>query len=185
MINVQELAIPDVKLLMPTVHRDDRGYVTEIVHEKQLEELGLAIKLVQENQSRSTHKFTVRGLHFQKPPNAQAKFVRILHGRALDVVVDLRPRSKTYGRHVAVMLSEDEIAQLFVPAGFAHGFCTLADDTVILYKMSSFYAPASEGGVLWNDPDLGIDWPVKEGEAILSGKDVKLPRFKDLAPIEW
>jgi dTDP-4-dehydrorhamnose 3,5-epimerase len=185
MINVKELGIPEVKLLMPVVHRDDRGYVTEIVHERQLEELGLAVKLVQENQSLSTRKNTVRGLHCQRPPYAQAKFVRVLRGRALDVAVDVRPNSPTFGKHIAVELSEDEVAQLFIPAGFAHGFCTLTDNTVILYKMSQFYAPGSEVGFLWNDPDIGIKWPVGPTEAILSGKDEKLPRLKDVPPIAW
>jgi dTDP-4-dehydrorhamnose 3,5-epimerase len=185
MINIETLAIPDVKLLKPKLHQDDRGYVTEIVHEKQMQELGLPIKFMQENQSYSHRKNTVRGLHFQRAPNAQAKLVRALRGKAYDVAVDVRPNSPTYGKHIAVVLSADEVAQLFIPAGFAHGFCTLEDDTVILYKMSHFYTPGSEGGFLWNDADVGIDWPVKAGEAILSGRDEKLPRFKDLPPLEW
>jgi dTDP-4-dehydrorhamnose 3,5-epimerase len=185
MINVKELAIPEVKLLMPIVHRDNRGYVAEIVHEKALQELGLDVRLVQENQSLSLKKNTVRGMHCQRPPQAQAKFVRVLRGKALDVAVDIRPRSPTFGKHVAVELSEDEVAQLFIPAGFAHGFCTLTDNTVVLYKMSQFYAPGNEVGFIWNDPDIGIKWPVDAKDAILSGKDEKLPRFKDIAPIEW
>ncbi len=160
MINVKELAIPDVKLLMPKLFHDDRGYVTEIVHEKQMVELGLPISFMQENQSMSFRKNTVRGLHFQKPPHAQAKLVRVVRGKALDVAVDVRPDSPTYGKHASSILSEDEVVQMFIPPGFLHGFCTLADDTVMLYKMSSLYAPASEGGILWNDPALGIDWPV-------------------------
>jgi dTDP-4-dehydrorhamnose 3,5-epimerase len=186
MINVRELAIPAVKLLMPKLHRDDRGYVAEVIHERQMQEmLGIDIEFMQENQSFSTRANTVRGLHFQKPPHAQAKLVRVLRGKVLDVAVDIRPGSPTYGKHVAQLLTGDELTQMFIPGGFAHGFCTLEDDTVMLYKMSSFYAPGSEGGVLWNDPALGIDWPVKPDDAILSGKDEKLPLLKDLAPIAW
>lgn len=185
MITVQELTIPEVKILRPKVHRDDRGYVTEIVHEKDLQTLGLPIRFVQENQSLSRQKGTVRGLHFQKPPDAQAKLVRVLRGKIFDVAVDVRPHSATYGKHVTAILSEDDVAQMFIPAGFAHGFCTLTEDTVMLYKMSAFYAPSSEGGVLWNDPALGIDWPIDPAQAVLSGKDVKLPLFKDLPPLAW
>jgi len=181
MLSIKELEIPDVKLLMPKQHLDDRGYVTEIVHDRALQELGLAVRFVQENQSLSHRKHTVRGLHFQRPPQAQAKLVRVLRGAVFDVAVDLRLQSPTYGKHAATILSGDEVAQLFIPAGFAHGFCTLEDETVILYKMSHFYAPGSEGGLLWNDPDLGIAWPVTEEQAILSGRDEKLPRLKELA----
>ena len=185
MIAVQELAIPDVKLLRPKVHQDDRGYVTEIAHEKELQDLGINLRFVQENQSLSRLAGTVRGLHFQKPPHAQAKFIRVLKGKIFDVAVDVRPRSPTYGKHVSVVLPEDEIAQLYIPPGFAHGFCTLTNDTVILYKMSAFYAPGNEGGVLWNDPEIAIPWPIDHAKAVLSGKDEKLPLFKDLPPIEW
>ncbi len=185
MIAVQELEIPDVKLLRPKVHQDDRGYVTEIAHEKEMQELGLPVRFVQENQSLSRFVGTVRGLHFQKPPDAQAKLIRVLKGKIFDVAVDLRPKSPSFGRHVSAILSDDDIAQLYIPPGFAHGFCTLTGDTVILYKMSSFYAPASEGGVLWNDPDLAIPWPVDPAKAILSGKDEKQSPFRDLPPLEW
>src|SRR5579862_7752386 len=179
MVTVKELAIPDVKLLTPKLHQDDRGYVTEIVHEKQMQELGLPVEFMQENQSMSRYKNTVRGLHGQKPPHAQAKLVRVLRGKIFDVAVDVRPGSKTYGKHVSAVLSEDEVAQMFIPIGFLHGFCTLEDNTVVLYKMSDVYAPGSEIGVVWNDPDLKIDWPVDPAQAILSGKDEKLPHFKD------
>ncbi len=185
MTTVIDLAIPDVKLLKPKLHRDDRGYVTEIVHEKQMQELGLPIRFMQENQSMSARRNTVRGMHSQKPPHAQAKLVRVLRGRILDVVVDVRPDSPTYGKHIGIELGSEEVEQLFVPVGFLHGFCTLEDHTVVLYKMSNLYAPGSEVGVVWNDPDLGIAWPVQPGQAILSGKDEKLPRFKDFPRIEW
>jgi dTDP-4-dehydrorhamnose 3,5-epimerase len=185
MTTVIELAIPDVKVLKPKLYHDDRGYVTEIVHEKQMQELGLPIKFMQENQSMSLRRNTVRGLHGQKPPHVQAKLVRVLAGRIWDVAVDARPRSPTYGKHVGVELSADDVAQLYVPAGFLHGFCTLENNTVVLYKMSSLYAPGSEIGVVWNDPDLGIAWPVQRDQVILSGKDEKLLSFKDFPKIDW
>ncbi|MFY9286988.1 MAG: dTDP-4-dehydrorhamnose 3,5-epimerase [Alphaproteobacteria bacterium] len=185
MITVKELAIPDVKLLMPKLHQDDRGYVTEIVHEKQMNDLGLPIQFMQENQSMSKFKNTVRGLHSQRPPHAQAKLVRVLRGAIFDVAVDVRPGSKTYGKHVTATLTQDDVTQMFIPAGFLHGFCTLTDNTVVLYKMSSLYAPGSELGVIWNDPDLGINWPLKAEEAYLSGKDEKLGLFKDFPRIDW
>ena len=117
--------------------------------------------------------------------NAQGKLVRVVKGAIWDVAVDVRPNSPTYGKHATAILSGDEVAQMFIPAGFLHGFCTLADDTVVLYKMSNFYTPGSEVGVIWNDPALGIKWPVTAAEAILSGKDEKLPLFKDLPRFEW
>lgn len=185
MITVKELAIPDVKLLMPKLHKDDRGYVTEIVHEKQMAEVGLPIKFMQENQSMSLHKNTVRGMHSQQPPHAQAKLVRVLRGKIFDVAVDVRFGSKTYGQHVSAVLSSEDVTQMFVPVGFLHGFCTLEDNTVVLYKMSDFYAPGNEVGAIWNDPDLNIQWPIDASKAILSGKDEKLPAFKDFPRIEW
>lgn len=184
MIAVKTLAIPDVKLLMPQLHEDNRGYVAEIVHEKQMQALGLHYKVMQENQSLSRHKNTVRGMHFQRPPYAQVKLVRVLRGAIYDVALDCRRTSPTYGKHVGVTLSEHEVAQLYIPIGFAHGFCTLEDNTVVLYKMSSPYAPGSEVGVMWNDPEINIQWPLS-GAPILSGKDEKLPRFRDLPPLEW
>ncbi len=185
MLTAKELAIPDVKLLMPKMHRDDRGYVAEITHEKELLELGLP-RFVQENQSLSLEKNVVRGLHSQKPPHAQAKLVRVLSGKIFDVAVDMRPKSKTFGQYVSATLSaEGDITQMYVPVGFLHGFCTLEPNTVVLYKMSNFYAPGSEVGIMWNDPKLKIKWPIKESDAILSGKDAKLSNFKDFPRIDW
>ncbi|HEU0117493.1 MAG TPA: dTDP-4-dehydrorhamnose 3,5-epimerase [Alphaproteobacteria bacterium] len=185
MITVKELAIPAVKLLSPKLHHDDRGYVTEIVHERQMQDLGIPIKFMQENQTMTLRKNTVRGLHAQRPPNAQAKFVRVLRGKIFDVAVDVRAGSPTYGQHVSATLSEDEVTQMFIPTGFLHGFCTLTDNTVVLYKMSSLYTPGSEVGALWNDPDLKIQWPVDAANVILSGKDEKLPHFKDFPRLDW
>ena len=185
MITIKELAIPDVKVLTPKLHQDDRGYVTEIVNEKRIQELGLTVQFMQENQTMTLKKHTVRGLHCQKSPHAQAKLVRVLRGKILDVAVDIRPNSKTFGQHVSEILSEDEVCQMFVPIGFLHGFCTLEDNTVVLYKMSNLYAPESEVGVIWDDPALKIKWPVSSSDATVSPKDKKLLAFKDLPPIHW
>jgi dTDP-4-dehydrorhamnose 3,5-epimerase len=184
-MKIKDLEIPEVKLLLPEQHNDSRGYVAEILQEERLRNLGLPIHFVQENQSLSLKKHTIRGLHFQKPPAAQAKLLRLLRGKAFEVVLDVRPHSPTFGRHVTTILSSDELTQLFIPAGFAHGFCALEDHTVILYKMSHRYEPACESGVLWNDPALAIDWPVPSHGAILSLRDANLPCLKDLSLIEW
>jgi dTDP-4-dehydrorhamnose 3,5-epimerase len=184
MIAVQELTLPEVKLLRPKVFRDERGTMTEIMQENRLQALGLP-RFVQENQSLSLRTGTVRGLHFQKPPDAQAKLLRVVRGKVFDVAVDVRPDSPTYGRHASAILSEDDIALMYIPTGFAHGFCTLADNTVVVYKMSAFYAPSSEGGILWNDPKLNIEWPIDAGKAVLSDKDGKLPLFADLPRLKW
>jgi dTDP-4-dehydrorhamnose 3,5-epimerase len=185
MLTVKTVAIPDVKLLMPKMHRDDRGYLAETMHEREMTELGLP-RFVQENQSLSQDKNIVRGLHAQRPPHAQAKLVRVLQGKIFDVAVDVRPTSKTFGHHVSAVLGDgDDITLMYIPAGFLHGFCTLVENTVVLYKTSDFYAPGNEVGVIWDDPDLKIDWPVAPADAILSDKDGKLPSFKNLPRMEW
>ena len=184
MTNIQELTIPDVKILLPTLHQDARGYFTETVNEKRFLEGGIKFHSVQENQSMSHQVGTVRGLHFQRPPYSQAKLVRVLRGRVFDVAVDLRSASPTYGKHVSAILSADDIAQIFIPTGFAHGFCTLTEDAIVLYKTSDFYVPQSESGIIWNDPMLGIDWPIDAASAVLSDKDAKLPPFKELSAIQ-
>ena len=185
MLTVTPLAIPDVKLLMPELHQDDRGYVTEIAHEKQLADIGIPMKFVQENQSMSLRTNTVRGLHSQRPPYAQAKLVRVLRGRIWDVAIDVRPGSPTFGQHVSTILSQDEVVQMFIPVGFLHGFCTLEDNSVVLYKMSSLYVPGSEIGIRWDDPELNIDWPVKVADAIMSDKDKKLGTLSDFPRVTW
>lgn len=179
MLAIQELAIPEVKILTPKVHRDDRGYLAEVAQDQRMRELGLPA-FVQENQSLSYRKNTLRGLHAQKAPHEQTKLVRVLRGKIFDVAVDVRPSSPTYGKHASALLSADDLTQMLIPAGFLHGFCTLEDDTIVLYKISGFYAPAAEIGVIWDDPDLNIAWPILAGSAILSAKDARLPRFKDL-----
>ncbi|MER2519191.1 MAG: dTDP-4-dehydrorhamnose 3,5-epimerase [Bdellovibrionales bacterium] len=184
MLAVQELSIPGVKLVRPRVFDDPRGTMTEVAHDARFRELGFP-DFVQENQSFSRLRGTIRGMHFQKPPQAQAKLVRVLRGQIFDVAVDVRPQSASFGRHAVAMLSEDELAWLYVPEGFAHGFCTLTKDVQVLYKVSSYYAPGSECGMRWNDPALGIDWPISPSEAVLSDKDMQLPLFKDLPAVIW
>jgi dTDP-4-dehydrorhamnose 3,5-epimerase len=185
MIDIKELAIPEVKLLTPKQYPDARGYLIEIVNESRMQELGLPAPFVQENQSFSRLKNTVRGMHAQRPPQAQVKLVRVAQGKIFDVAIDVRSGSSTYGKHASAILSGDDVTQMLIPAGFLHGFCTLEDDTVVLYKMSDFYAPSKEIGVIWNDPDLNIEWPIDPGQAILSERDKKLPRLKDFPRIEW
>lgn len=156
-------------------HGDARGWFAESYNARRLAEAGIDTIFVQDNHSYSAKPGTLRGLHFQTPPHAQVKLVRCLRGAIWDVLVDLRKGSPSYGQWVAAELSADNGDQLFVPAGFAHGFVTLAPDTEIAYKVSDFYAPASDGGIAWNDPELGIDWPLDGVTPELSDKDRALP----------
>ncbi|HZT49676.1 MAG TPA: dTDP-4-dehydrorhamnose 3,5-epimerase [Hyphomicrobiaceae bacterium] len=178
-MEIVPLEIGDVKLVKAKRFNDARGFFSEVYKQSAFAEAGLPIEFVQDNHSRSTRAGTVRGLHFQLPPFAQAKLVRVTRGRILDVAVDVRRTSPTFGRHVAVELSEENWLQLLVPVGFAHGFCTLEPDTEVLYKVSAVYAPQCDAGILWNDPDLGITWPVDARSALVSDKDRGLPRLKD------
>lgn len=173
-------AIPDVKLIVPARYGDERGFLSEVYERSAFQEAGIGIEFVQENHSFSARRGTVRGLHFQVPPRAQAKLVRVSRGAILDVAVDLRPDSPTFGRHVSAVLSAENWHQLYVPVGFAHGFCTLEPDTEVIYKLSDVYAPEHERGVLWNDPALGIDWPVDAAVAIVSPRDRTHPRLAEL-----
>lgn len=179
-IDVRALAIPDVKLLTPKRHGDARGFFTETWNRQTLAAVGIASDFCQDNYSFSAPKGTVRGLHFQKPPYAQAKLVSVLSGRIFDVAVDLRRKSPTFGRFVTAELSAEEGTQIYVPAGFAHGFCTLTPDTAVFYKVDAHYAPSVDAGVFWADADLGIPWPVAPDQALLSPKDAKLPRWKEI-----
>jgi dTDP-4-dehydrorhamnose 3,5-epimerase len=162
---------------------DARGAFAETYNPRDFAELGIAECFVQDNWSRSDLTGTVRGLHFQRPPRVQAKLVRVLRGAILDVAVDLRRSSPTFGQHVAVELEEGDGRMLYVPGGFAHGFCTLRPGTEIAYKVSDLYAPACDAGVAWDDPDLGIEWPVAPAAVVLSEKDARLPRLRDLSPV--
>ena len=175
-MQIEPLAIPDVKLVTPKKFGDHRGFFSEVFSRKAFEAAGLRCDFVQDNHSLSAEVGTVRGLHFQTPPAAQCKLVRVVRGAILDVVVDIRKGSPWYGQHVAQELSAANWRQLLVPAGFAHGFCTLEPDTEVLYKVDAYYAPQNDRGILWNDPALGIDWKLPAGsKPVLSDKDTKHP----------
>ncbi len=182
-LNITPLPIADVKLIMTSRMADARGYFCEAYARSDFAAHGLDHDFVQDNESSSSRVGTVRGLHFQKPPFAQAKLVRVLRGKVLDVVVDLRRSSPSFGRHLSIELSEVSGEQLLVPAGFAHGFCTLEPNTVVLYKVDATYSPAHDHGINWADPALAINWPVTLEDATLSDKDRKLPMLRDLAPV--
>lgn len=182
MLTITPTRIPAVKLAEPRRFGDARGYFVETWNKRRFAEHGLEFDFVQDNESFSAQVGTVRGLHFQKHPNEQDKLVRVLRGRVLDVAVDLRRSSATYGQHVAVELSAENGRQLLVPIGFAHGFCTLEADTVIAYKVTGFYSAADDLGIAWDDPTLAIAWPVERANAQLSDKDGKQPSFRDLPP---
>jgi dTDP-4-dehydrorhamnose 3,5-epimerase len=172
--------IAEVKEIRPVRHRDPRGFFSEIFREDVLRRHGIDIAFVQENHSLSGDRGVVRGLHFQVPPEAQAKLVRAATGSILDVAVDIRQGSPSYGRHVAIVLSAAEGNQLFVPEGFAHGFCTLEPNTEIVYKVNRYYSAEHDRGLAWDDPALGIAWPVSAAEALLSDKDRHQPVLAEL-----
>lgn len=180
-LKVEALAIPDVKLVTPARFGDDRGFFSETYNAQRFHDAGIDAAFVQDNHSLSTQTGTVRGLHYQSPPFAQAKLVRVLRGAILDVAVDVRKGSPSYGKWVKAELSAENGVQIFVPRGFLHGFITLVPDTEIAYKVDNPYSRECDGAVLWNDPDLAIDWGAVAGKAILSEKDLKAPRFRDFA----
>ena len=177
-MDLRRLSIPDVLVLRPRRHADDRGYFMESYSRIAMATLGLEPVFVQDNLSLSRQVGTLRGLHYQRPPKAQAKLIQVLQGRILDVVVDVRRGSPTYGRNAVVELSADSGEQVFIPVGFLHGFVTLEPDTLVLYKVDAPYAPECEGSVRWDDASLGIDWGVSA--AVLSAKDAVAPAFADL-----
>ncbi|MFB2551226.1 dTDP-4-dehydrorhamnose 3,5-epimerase [Ensifer soli] len=179
-MNFERLAIPEVLLITPKRFGDDRGYFMETFRQSLFAEHAGDLAFVQDNQSLSADRGTVRGLHFQLEPKAQGKLVRCIGGAILDVAVDIRVGSPTYGQHVAAELSEANGCQLWVPPGFAHGFCTLVDNTLVSYKVTDYYSPEHDRGLLWSDPAIGIDWPVSEDKATLSDKDRRQPRLSDL-----
>jgi dTDP-4-dehydrorhamnose 3,5-epimerase len=180
-VRTEPTALAGVVRLTDAGHQDERGLFREIYREERYRQAGVVCRFVQDNISVSVRQGTVRGLHFQLPPMSQDKLVVPLSGTILDVVVDVRAGSPTFGRHVAVELDAGRGEQLFVPAGFAHGFCTLAPSAVVLYKVSRPYSPAHDRGVNWADPQLGIDWPVAPGRACLSPKDRDLPPLSAVA----
>jgi len=180
MLTVTPTAIDAVKVITPKAFADSRGVFCETYNRQRFFDHGIGLEFVQDNQSVSAAAGTIRGLHFQSPPFAQDKLVRVARGRVYDVAIDLRRSSPTYGRWVAEELSAENGRQLLVPVGFAHGFCTLEPDTVVAYKVTNYYAPANELGIAWNDPDLAIRWPVAADQIVLSDKDGKLPGFASL-----
>ena len=179
-MKLQRLAIAEVLLITPRRFADERGSFSETYSRRALEEAGLSTVFVQDNLSMSHRAGTVRGLHFQRPPRAQAKLVSVVRGRIFDVAIDVRRGSLPPMRHsVSIELSAENGCQIFVPEGFLHGYATLDPDTLVAYKASAPYAPECDGAVLWNDPDLAIGWPVSRREAVLSPKDAAAPRFAD------
>jgi len=180
---IESLAIPEVKLIRLRKITDERGFFSETFSARVLEDAGLKVpKFVQDNHSHSRIVGVLRGLHFQTHPHAQGKLVRVTRGAIFDVTVDIRVGSPTYGQHVAVELSEDNWSQIWVPEGFAHGFCTLEPDTEVLYKVTNYYAPDCDRGLAWNDPALKIEWPVPLASVILSDKDQHHPTLTELPP---
>ena len=178
-MEVIKTELEGVVILEPRLFKDDRGYFFESFSQREFDEKVRPVKFVQDNDSKSVYG-VLRGLHFQKPPFAQSKLVRVIQGAVLDVAVDIRVGSPTYGKHVAVELTAENHRQLFIPRGFAHGFSVLTDEVVFQYKCDNFYAPQSEGAIAWNDPALGIDWRIPEASVILSEKDKHHPLLKDL-----
>ena len=180
MLSVEETAIPAVKIVTPKKFGDHRGFFSETWSRKTFAEAGLDLDFVQDNQSLSAPVGTLRGLHFQSPPFAQDKLVRVTRGRILDVAVDIRVSSPTFGKHVAVELSAQNWKQLLVPVGFAHGFVTLEPDTEVIYKVTAPYAPENDHGLAFDDPALGIDWRLPLYGLTLSDKDRKHPRLAEM-----
>ena len=178
-MNLIKTMIDGLVVLKPTIYKDHRGYFMESYHQKNINKLLGNVNFVQDNESESSLG-VLRGLHFQKPPYAQAKLVRCLTGSVLDVVLDLRKDSKTYGRFETTILSEENKNQLFIPKGFAHGFVVLSETAIFSYKVDNYYNPDSESGVLWNDLDLNIDWKINKKEIIVSEKDKSLPTFNNI-----
>jgi len=179
-MQVTPTAIADVKIITPKKFGDHRGFFSEVWNRKALADAGIDLDFVQDNHSLSADRGVVRGLHFQTEPYAQDKLVRVIHGAILDVAVDLRKSSPTYLKHVAVEISAENWQQILVPRGFAHGFVTLEPNTEVVYKVTDYWAPDHDFGLRWNDPELGINWPVSESQAILSERDKVQPLLAEL-----
>ena len=175
----EETSIEGCYIITPRIFKDERGYFIETFNNQTFfEKTGIATQFVQDNQSKSSAG-VLRGLHFQQGGHAQGKLVRVIQGSVLDICVDLRPNSKTLGQYVSVVLSGDNFKQLYIPRGFAHGFVVLEDETIFSYKCDNFYNKNSEGGIIYNDPDIAIDWRIPEEKLILSDKDKHLPTLKE------
>ncbi len=182
-MDIKATAIPDVKIITPARYGDHRGYFSEVYNQRALAEGGIDIPFVQDNQSYSAERGTLRGLHFQKPPATQTKLLRVLRGTVVDVSVDCRVGSPTFGQHVMVELTAARGDQILCPKGFAHATLTMEPDSEITYKVDAYYAPDHDLGVRWDDPDLAIDWPIPAEQLVLSGKDRALPWFRDLPTV--
>lgn len=180
-MNIIKTEIPEVVIVEPKVFGDNRGYFFESFSERDFSAQVREVRFLQDNESKSRYG-VLRGLHFQLPPHAQSKLVRVVKGSVLDVAVDIRRGSPTFGKHVAVELTEENHRQLFIPRGFAHGFVVLSEEVIFQYKCDSFYCPESEGAIAWDDPEIGIDWKIDCADVILSEKDKAHPNLKD-APV--
>jgi dTDP-4-dehydrorhamnose 3,5-epimerase len=181
-VEIRSLGISGVKLVIPEIHRDARGFLSETYSLRSMNAFGISAEFVQDNHSMSAEAGTLRGLHFQAPPHAQGKLVRALRGSIYDVAVDIRIGSPTYGQHVAAVLSAENWTQMWIPVGFAHGFCTLEPNTEVVYKVTDYYAPESDRGLKWDDAALGIEWPVNRSNARLSDRDRRQPSLREMAP---
>jgi dTDP-4-dehydrorhamnose 3,5-epimerase len=182
-LEIQALEIPDVKIISPKRHGDSRGFFSETYNKKVFDEAGLNFDFVQDNHSLSPQAGTLRGLHYQGHPFAQDKLVRVVTGRILDIAVDIRRSSPSFGKWVAAEISADKWNQILVPIGFAHAICTLEPNTQLIYKVTNYYSAANDFGIRWNDPDLAIAWPFSEEQMVLSDKDRKQPFFRDLVNV--
>ncbi len=182
-MTVQPLEIPEVKLIQLKKFGDNRGFFVETYSRRVLAEAGVDVEFVQDNHSMSATVGTVRGLHYQTAPHAQGKLIRVLKGAILDVAVDIRRGSRTFGQSVSTILSADNVMMMYVPVGFAHGFETLEPNTEVAYKVTHYYAPTHERGIRWNDPSLGVQWRVSEEHAVLSGKDKIAPLLADASEL--
>jgi dTDP-4-dehydrorhamnose 3,5-epimerase len=180
-VEIRSLNIAEVKLVIPKIYRDPRGFLSETYNRRLMSTAGIAAEFVQDNHSLSVEAGTLRGLHFQIPPHAQGKLVRVVRGSIFDVAVDIRTGSPTFGQHVSAILSAENWTQMWVPAGFAHGFCTLEPNTEVIYKVTAYYAPECDRGLQWDDTALGIKWPVSPDNVKLSHKDRKQPVLKEVA----
>ena len=181
-LEIRSLHIADVKLVIPQIHRDARGFFSETYNRGAMSAAGIAVEFVQDNHTLSAEAGTLRGLHFQVPPHAQGKLVRVARGSIFDVAVDIRVGSPTFGQHVSAVLSAENWMQIWIPAGFAHGYCTLEPDTEVIYKVTDYYAPESDRGIKWDDASLAIGWPVDPDNVKLSEKDRGQPALKDMVP---
>ena len=182
-MEVEISSLSGVVLLTPKRFGDDRGYFSETWNRAALVDAGINDDFVQDNESSSANRFTFRGFHFQRPPNAQAKLVRVLRGAVLDVVIDVRKGSPSFGQHLSVELSSANGRQIYIPVGFAHGFLTLHPETVVLYKASNYYAPADENGIRYDDPHLGISWPATMDQLTINERDQGWPGLAEIEPL--